>query len=122
MLELINAERAKGGVGQLTMVPRLVAAARSHSTDMAINDFFSHTGTSDTTFGQRISAQGYIFSAAGETLFAGGDPATCIQMWLDSPSHRETMLSPLFTQVGIGVFWYTESTYAVYVTADFGSP
>ncbi len=122
LLDLINAERANAGVGLLTMDSRLVAAARSHSTDMAINDFFDHTGTGSTTFGQRISAQGYIFSAAGETLFAGGDAATCIQMWLDSPTHRETMLSPLFTQVGIGVFWYTESTYPVYVTADYGSP
>jgi uncharacterized protein YkwD len=122
LLDLINQERAEAGVGLLSMEPRLVAAARSHSTDMAINGFFDHTGTGGTDFGQRISAQGYLYSAAGETLFAGGDAYTCIQMWLESPAHRETMLSPVFTQVGIGVFWYAESDYGIYVTADYGSP
>lgn len=122
LLELINQARAEAGVGALSMEPRLVAAARSHSTDMAINGFFDHTGTGGTGFGQRIAAQGYLYTAAGETLFAGGDAYTCLQMWLDSPSHRETMLSPLFTQVGIGVFWYEGSEYGVYVTADYGSP
>jgi uncharacterized protein YkwD len=122
LLELINNERAKVGAGPLRIDARLVAAARSHSTDMALNDFFDHVNLKGMTFNERIAAQGYVFSAAGETLSAGGDPATCITMWLESPSHRETMLNPIFTEVGIGVFWYTESNWTVYVTADYGRP
>ena len=122
LLDLINQERARVGAGALVMEPRLVAAARSHSTDMAFNDFFSHTGTGGSDVGERIAQQGYWYSIAGETLCAGGDVNICVQMWLESPSHHDAMLDPRFTQVGIGVFWYTESTHRVYVTADYASP
>lgn len=122
LLELINHERAKVGAGPLRIDVRLVAAARSHSTDMALNNFFNHVNLKGITFNKRIAAQGYVFSAVGETLFAGGDTDTCISMWLESPAHRQTMLNPIFTEVGIGVFWYTESNWTVYVTADYGRP
>lgn len=122
LLDMINEERSSVGAAPLTMEPRLVAAARSHSTDMALNGFFDHTGTGGTSFSQRIASQGYLYSAAGETLFAGGDIQACIKMWLESPAQRDTLLSPLFTQVGIGVFRHAESDYGVYVTADYASP
>ena len=43
-------------------------------------------------------------------------------MWMQSPGHRENLLSPSFHTVGLGLargVWSGRA--ALYVTADFGS-
>jgi uncharacterized protein YkwD len=45
VVNLVNQERANEGCEPLTINGQLTAAAVGHSTDMALNDFFSHTGS-----------------------------------------------------------------------------
>jgi uncharacterized protein YkwD len=122
LLNLINQERSNIGVAPVTSDARLVTAARSHSTDMATNNFFDHTGTGGTSFGQRITAQGYLYSSANEIIYANGEPQQCLWDWMQNIPYREILLDPTYTQVGIGVFRDPDSTNRVYVTADFVTP
>jgi uncharacterized protein YkwD len=126
LLSLINAERASRGLGALTMKSALRTAARLHSTDMACNDFFSHRGSNGSTPFTRIAAQGYSFSAAGETIYAGSgsynSPSAAFNGWMNSAPHREIMLNPNFTSIGIGYMYNADSTYGGYFTADFTTP
>src|SRR5690606_27780528 len=43
----------------LTWEPRLAEAAQVHSSDMAANGFFAHTGTNGLAFGARVAHTGY---------------------------------------------------------------
>ncbi|MBE0607142.1 MAG: CAP domain-containing protein, partial [Deltaproteobacteria bacterium] len=49
----------------------LAMAAYLHSEDMALNNFFSHTGSDGSSAGQRISRQGYPWRTYGENIAVG---------------------------------------------------
>ena len=123
VITLINNERAQKGLSSLSGQSQLAVAARVHSTDMACNDFMSHTGSDGSTMVSRIIAQGYSYSALGENVAAGyGSPAAVVAGWMSSQGHRDNILSPNFTQVGIGYAYRSGTSYGAYWTADFGSP
>lgn len=126
LLELINAERNDQGLPPLSMNIHLVAAARDHSADMAFKNYFSHHGLDGTSFDDRVSAQGYVFSVVGETIYAGKDKYNCpeeaFHAWMNSTPHRTILLSDLVTEVGIGYTYNPDSSYGGYFTADFASP
>jgi hypothetical protein len=103
VLDLVNRDRSAQGLGTLNGDSRLHDAARSHSQDMAANNFFSHTGTGGTNAGDRIAAEGYAATAWGENIAAGFPTAeSVVAAWLDSPGHRDNMRNGLFTDAGIG--------------------
>ena len=120
---LINQERINNGLPALTVQSQLTAAARGHSQDMACNKFFSHTGSDGSSFSTRISRAGYSYSAAAENIAAGyGDPASVVAGWMGSQGHKDNMLNPNYTEVGIGYIYVAGSPYGVYWTANFGRP
>jgi len=122
LFHLINRARAEKGLQHLTLNPVLSAAARAHSQDMAVNDYFSHTGRDGSDPTSRLVNQGYQFTYNGENLFAGGDPYLAMSMWMNSTVHRENMLYPLFSEFGIGIASNPNSTYGIYYTIEFGQP
>ena len=122
LFHLINRTRAEKGVRQLTLNPILSAAAQAHSQDMAVNDYFSHTGSDGSDPTSRLVDQGYRFTYNGENLFAGGDPYLAMTMWMNSTVHRENMLYPMFSEFGIGIASNPNSTYGIYYTIEFGQP
>lgn len=122
LFHLINRARAEKGLQHLTLNPVLSAAARAHSQDMAVNDYFSHTGSDGSDPTSRLVNQGYQFTYNGENLFAGGDPYLAMTMWMNSTVHRENMLYPLFSEFGIGIASNPNSTYGIYYTIEFGQP
>ena len=56
IVELLNRERADENIPPLTIDMRLMEAARRHNTDMAANDFFSHTGSDGSSPGMAVSS------------------------------------------------------------------
>lgn len=123
VVSLINAERSKAGLSPLTKQSQLTAAARLHSQDMACNDFFSHTSPTTGSPFDRIAAQGYSYSWAGENIAAGyGSAAALVQGWMNSPGHKANILSENFTQIGVGYAYWAGSTYGSYSTAVFAKP
>ncbi len=126
LLALINQERQNQGLAPLSMNAALREAARAHSRDMACQGFFSHTGSDGSSPADRVARYGYQFSYLGENIYAGNgpynSPQAAFQAWMNSPGHRQNILSPNFVHVGIGYAYDPNSPYGSYWTADFGSP
>lgn len=97
----INGVRARNGRPPLAYNQRLEAAARSQAELMARKDRLSHD--LGVTLRERVTAAGYE-GAVGENL-AGGQRTLeqAIEGWLQSPGHRDTLLSTRFTEFGLAV-------------------
>ena len=81
----------------------LAKAARLHSEDMAAHNFFGHTGSDGSSAGQRISREGYPWSACGENIAVGVPTASSVvQGWLESEGHCRNLMSAEFTEIGAG--------------------
>jgi hypothetical protein len=65
---------------------------------MACKNYFSHTGSDGSSPFDRIKAQGYVYSYAGENLFAGNgvynDAGQAVSAWMNSPGHKQNILNP----------------------------
>lgn len=124
--EGINDFRRHYGLRRLRVVPQLTRSARSHSSDMALNGYFSHDSRDGSDFATRIKhfygASGFRYWSVGETILWAGSslrPYQAIQRWLDSPPHRVVLLSQGWRAFGIGVAH--SSGGILLVTADFGT-
>ncbi len=81
----------------------LGAVAQKHSVDMALNDFFTHTGSTGSQIGDRISAEGYKSSYYGENISAGNStPQEAVTAWMNSDGDRTNILNPQFPEIGVG--------------------
>jgi uncharacterized protein YkwD len=132
MLTLVNNARAQtrscGGMSYqpapaLAWNCRLENAGVAHSSSMAENGFFSHTGQDGSDPGDRISAAGYNWSTYGENIAAGyKDAQTVMDGWLTSPGHCANIMNSSFTEVGVGLVKKDSGSYSTYWTQDFAAP
>ncbi len=127
VIALVNVERLTHGCQPVAADSRLMEAAEGHSQDMAMNDFFSHTGSDGSTPWDRIRETNYWYSAAGETIAAGyTTPESVVAAWMASPAHREIILDCSYIHVGIGYYYLPSETgstnYYHYWTQDFAAP
>lgn len=113
VLTLVNEERALGAdcgsrgtfdpAAALVMNDRLRCAARNHSQDMALNNFFSHTNLDGEGPGDRIELAEYDWTAWGENIAWGqGSPEQVVQAWMNSDGHCANIMNPNFTEIGVG--------------------
>lgn len=101
-MQMLNEMRMALGLEPLLIDPKLVAAARMHSSDMQQNDFFSHESPLEgkKTFMDR--AKIHDTSASGENIFLGALSAQdAIMGWFHSPGHHKIMLGD-FDRQGLG--------------------
>jgi uncharacterized protein YkwD len=126
LLQLINTERSRQGLPDLSLDPRLYQAAETHSWDMGCNQFFSHTDLNGQSMYDRIKAQGYIYSAAAEVIYAGSGnknvPEEALKAWLNNTGHKAHLLNPTYSHVGIGAVHSQGGSYNGYFTVVFASP
>ncbi len=132
ILALVNQARATsrqcGGTthqarGPLTLDTRLNAAAQGHARDMAANDYFDHTGRDGSNVGDRVTRQGYAWSAVGENIAAGQQTAEeVMRAWLDSPGHCSNIMSGSYTELGVGLATNSASRYGIYWAQNFAAP
>ncbi|MER7001592.1 CAP domain-containing protein [Dactylosporangium sp. NPDC000555] len=119
VVTLTNDYRQANGCGALRIDGRLVAAARAHSTDMATNNFFDHTGSNGSSFVQREAAAGYTTGASAENIAWGYRSAQdVVNGWINSPGHRANILNCSSVAVGVGLAYKADGT--PYWTQDFG--
>lgn len=116
VFELTNAERTNQGILPLEWDNRLGMAARAHTEDMAQNNFLSHTGSDNSNPSERITRAGFSLITSAENVARGQvTPAAVISSWMNSPRHRDNILNPDLTHLGVGFvnnFW----------TQKFGTP
>jgi uncharacterized protein YkwD len=102
MLELLNRARARAGVRALVRAPALDAIAQAHSADMAQNQFVGHQSPRTGGPDDRVRASGVRILLIGENVAQATSPEVAHRMLMDSPGHRQNILDPRFTHVGIG--------------------
>ena len=113
VLRLVNINRAAGAdcgsTGSFDPAPGLVenaalrCAARNHSLDMATRNFFGHTNLDGDGPRERMDSAGYDGFAWGENIaFGQTSPAQVVDGWMHSSGHCANIMSPLFTEIGIG--------------------
>jgi hypothetical protein len=119
-----NEARAAQDVSMLQMSPLLQAAAQEKANDMVANNYFAHTSPQGLSPWYWFSKVGYSFSYAGENLAVNfSDSGDVTTAWLNSPEHRENILDPHFTQIGMAVAQGTfQGHSATYVVELFGAP
>ncbi|WP_369215139.1 CAP domain-containing protein [Streptomyces flavofungini] len=103
VLAAVNRSRDRAGCAPVHLSVALTRAAESHSVHMARNRRLSHAGAGSSTPAERVRASGYRAQQTAENIAAGPDtPEAVVAAWLDSPSHREAMLTCGFTHAGVG--------------------
>lgn len=119
VVTLVNKERTKVGCRQaVRMNDRLRKAARAHSTDMATHDFFSHTGSDDSTFTVRADRAGYD-GVMSENIAHGQRTAEAVmKSWMASSAHKRNILDCDARAIGVG--FAMTSKNETYWTQDFG--
>ncbi|MBK7829296.1 MAG: CAP domain-containing protein [Nannocystis sp.] len=112
---------AFGPAGPLTMHPALRCAARKHSVDMAVRNFFDHINPDGETPWDRMGKAGYgSYSAAGENIAAGSpDAAGTMDQWMNSDGHCANIMNPAFEHIGVG--YSTGGQYGHLWTQVFGA-
>lgn len=126
ILKLTNEFRAQNGLAPLKLNSELNTAAQRHSQDMAVGDYFSHTGKNGSQPWDRAKAAGYEARSMGENIAAGQTTAKAVvEAWKNSPGHRANLLNSKFTELGVGYYNLTNDTGSVnynrYWTQLFGS-
>ncbi|WP_034631425.1 CAP domain-containing protein [Desulfotruncus alcoholivorax] len=117
MLELVNQERSKAGLPMYEVDPKLVQLARMKSKDMYHNRYFRHTSP---TYGSALSMEikaGFSAMVMGaENIAKAATVLRTHELIMNSANHRNNVLDPRHTIIGIGIF---ETPYGVYVTQLF---
>ncbi|WP_313133523.1 CAP domain-containing protein [Anaerocolumna sp.] len=118
VLKLVNIERTKGGLQELTMSSTLTAPANKRAQE--IKTQFSHTRPNGTQWSTVLDEYGISVRTAGENLAYGyNTPEAVVQGWMNSPGHRANIMNGNFNQIGIGV--YKDSNGTVYCTQLFSN-
>ena len=133
VLAEVNALRRSHGLVPLRLSRQLSTAAQAHSNTMARRGFFRHESADGSPFWQRVrrfyGSDGYGRWSVGENLLWSSpnvDARGAVRMWLNSPSHRRTLLTAEWREIGLGAVHVASApgTYGgrevTILTADFG--
>ncbi len=122
MLGLVNAERIANGVSPLNYNPQLALAAQNHSNDMAQMNNLNHQGSDGSFVRSRMLVANYDGGDFAENIAVqnNDDVFRAYEQWFGSEGHRNNMMSPRFTDVGIAMAVSATGDY--YFTMVLGTP
>jgi uncharacterized protein YkwD len=129
---LINNYRAQNGAGPLQVSVTLQQSSQWMSGDLAAKNYFSHTDSLGRDPFTRMTAFGYTHYPEGENIAAGySDAQNTFTQWQTACdpnstgactyAHRQNMLNPSYTVLGIGRAYNASASYRWYWTTDFGA-
>ena len=103
VIRLVNEERIKRGLGELTYDWELSRVARIKSQDMHDNRYFSHTSPTYGSPFDMMKSFGIKYRSAGENIARGqATPEAVVTAWMNSSGHRANILNSSFTHIGVG--------------------
>jgi hypothetical protein len=111
IVEMTNAFRIENKLGDVKPNAALAAAARAYAAYLAKSGTLSHTADGREA-GDRVKSAGYAWCQVGENLALHLDSRgfdsralakKSVEGWINSPHHRENMLAPHVTEIGVGV-------------------
>ncbi len=119
VLQSVNQARADAGLPPLQLNPQLTQAAQNHVNDVVDNHIWGHIGSDGSTVGVRAARAGYT-KGVSENWVAASGPGGAMAWWMNDYIHRVNILTPKWTDVGVGVRSAPGSSMVLYVTV-FGA-
>jgi len=137
---LINDTRARYGLDTLSISEPLTLVAHRHSADMADHDYFDHINLRGQRITQRARREGIRCEVAENlyqtfyydsyrTIYTGEHvdveydwksereiAEDAVEAWLESPAHRETLLTPTYQKHGLGIA--VTDALKIFITQD----
>ncbi|MBW7458432.1 hypothetical protein K0U00_30770 [Paenibacillus sepulcri] len=114
VLELVNQERSKAGLGSLSMSSELSNMAMVKAQDMYNNHYFDHNSPTHGSPFDMMKEFGITYNSAGENIANGQTtPTQVMKDWMNSPGHKANILNKSYTQIGIAFYnneWVQEFT------------
>ncbi|SDC25490.1 uncharacterized protein, YkwD family [Paenibacillus sp. UNCCL117] len=105
VVALVNTERAKAGLSPLASNAPLTVMALDKAKDMYTNQYFDHTSPTYGSPFDMMKAYGISYTYAGENIAKGQrTPEEVMNAWMNSQGHRQNILSPNFTQIGVAYY------------------
>lgn len=104
VVRLVNIERSNRGLQTLQQNWELSRIARYKSQDMIDKGYFAHTSPTYGSFFHMIDSFGVKASGAAENIAQGQrTPQHVMSSWMNSPGHKNNILSESFSEIGVGV-------------------
>ncbi len=126
---LMNTARERLGLAPFVLDPDLSRVAHAHAAHMAERHYFGHDtrasgSRSEATVIMRLKAARIHFSEAAENIAESASIEDAHESLMSSPGHRQSILSPRFRKVGVGVAEgrLASGDRSVYVVVDFVAP
>lgn len=116
VLRLVNIERKKAGLNELTMTnTNLLKAAQRRANEIAVRYNPPHTRLDGRSWSTVLAEYNVFWRATGENMAAGYQtPAEVVEGWMNSPGHRANILNENFNQIGIGYAYRYGTEYNHY--------
>jgi uncharacterized protein YkwD len=100
---LANAIRSRKGIALFLWDDKMATIARSHSSDMVKNNYFSHTSLSGVTMVDRMKAAGVLYANCAENISKNHASAIYShEAFMNSAGHRKNILRDS-KYLGVGV-------------------
>lgn len=103
MVTLINQARAQNNLPALQVDTQVTNVARVKAQDMIDNNYFSHNSPKYGSPFDMMKSFGVHFVKAGENIAGNQTVQAAHNALMNSPGHRENILSPDYTHIGIGI-------------------
>jgi uncharacterized protein YkwD len=111
---LVNTERAAENLPPLVWHDTMADVAYDHALDMDERNFFDHENPDGEEPSDRLLDRGLSFTFVAENIAEGvNTPAAAMALWMGSDGHKANILSPLVTQLGVGVHQTATGTWWV---------
>lgn len=114
VLDLVNQERSKAGLGSLSMDEQLSKMAMAKAEDMYDNNYFDHNSPTHGSPMDMMKEYGITYNTAGENIAKGQtSPTQVMKDWMNSPGHKANILNKSYTKIGIAFYnneWVQEFT------------
>jgi len=119
LVAAVNAVRNVHLLPRLSVDTNLSRAARSHSRDMLLHDYFGHGNFAVRM--SRFGVQGRVFAETLAWKRGVMSANATLATWLASPEHRSILLDPALRRIGVAtpVGPFDGFAKATVITADF---
>ncbi len=115
----VNEERATAGMSTLSYSNLMEKYARIKSKDMGDKNYFDHRNLEGELITAQMARDGISYRSWGENIAYIGGVSDINELanqfminWMNSQGHRENILSPNFTSIGVGVYKAGNRYYA----------
>ncbi|MOA17824.1 Cysteine-rich secretory protein family protein [compost metagenome] len=114
VVDLVNQERSKAGLNPLKSDAALTNVAMIKAKDMYNNNYFDHNSPTLGSPFDLMKSEGVQYRTAGENIAKGQrTPEEVMNAWMNSEGHRQNILNPNFTSIGVAYYngeWVQEFT------------